>query len=311
MIGYILRRLLLGVPILLGVTFITFFLLNVFGGDPVAARLGKSASPEDLAALRAKHGLDQPLPAQYFRYLGEIARFDFGRSFLTDEPVRQILGRSIGPSLSITLPALVLTTLVSLTIASIAAAYRGRFIDRALMALAVLGMSVSFLVYIVAGQHFLAYKAGVFQIHGYSTGIFERIEYLLLPILISVIVGTGYDVRFYRAAIVEEADRLHVKTAKAKGLAPSTVMRRHVLRNSLIPIITRIMISVPFLITGSLLLEVYFGIPGLGSKVLGALNEQDYPVIKAVTVMVSFLFILGNVLTDVLYSWADPRVRLD
>lgn len=308
--AYVLRRLLLGLPTLLGVTLITFLLLNVFGGDPVATQMGKNPDPSDLAARRAEYGLDRPLPLQYLRYLKEVATFDFGRSFVSREEVSSILAQRVGPSLSITLPALFLTTLISVSVALVAAFNRGRFLDRFLMFSAVLGMSISFLVYIVAGQYLLAFRLGWFQIFGYDSGVFARWEYLALPILVQVIVATGYDVRYYRAAIVEETTRLHVKTAFAKGLPRRTVLIRHVLRNSLIPIISRVMISVPFLITGSLLVETYFGIPGLGLTVLDALNAQDYPVIKAITVLVSILFILGNILTDVLYSWADPRVRL-
>jgi peptide/nickel transport system permease protein len=308
-LAYVLRRLLQGIPTLLGVTLITFFLLNVLGGDPAAARLGKSATAEDLAALRAEYGLDRPLPAQYVRYLREIVTLDFGRSFVTREPVREVLGQSVGPSLCITVPALFFTTTLGLGIALLSAFRRGGLLDRLLVVLAVFGMSISFLVYIVAGQYFLAYKLGWFQIYGYDAGWLARWEYLVLPIAIQVVVATGYDVRFYRAVVIEEAGRQHVRTAVAKGLGPVPVMLRHVLRNALIPVITRVMISVPFLVTGSLLLETFFGIPGLGLKVLTALNEQDYPVIKAVTVVVSAIFILANVLTDVLYSLVDPRVR--
>jgi peptide/nickel transport system permease protein len=308
--GYVLRRLLLGIPTLLGVTLITFMLLNVFGGDPVATQMGKNTNPADVAARKAEYGLDKPLPMQYLRYLQEIVTLEFGRSFVTRERVSVIIGQRIGPSLSITIPALILTTLVAVLIALVAAFNRGRFLDRFLMVGAVLGMSISFLVYIVAGQYLLAFKLGWFQIFGYDSGLLARWQFLALPILVQVIVATGYDVRYYRAAIVEETTRLHVKTALAKGLPKHVVLLKHVLRNSLIPIISRVMISVPFLITGSLLVETYFGIPGLGLTVLDALNAQDYPLIKAITVLVSVLFILGNILTDVLYSWADPRVRL-
>ena len=311
MLAYVLRRLLLGIPTLLGVTLITFLLLNVFGGDPVMARLGKSATPEDIAALRAEHGLDKPFAVQYARYLGEIMRLDFGRSFVTQEKVSAIVSRSVGPSLSITAPSLLLTTLIAVGLALIAARWRGRLLDRGLVGLAVAGMSISFLTYIVAAQYLLAFKAGWFQVYGYESGLIARWQYLWLPILIQVIVATGYDMRFYRAVLVEETTRLHVATARAKGLPEHVVLLKHVLRNALIPIITRVMISVPFLVTGSLLVESFFGIPGLGLKMLQALDQQDYPLVKALTVLVSFLFVVTNILTDVMYAWADPRVRLE
>ncbi|MBI2568605.1 MAG: ABC transporter permease [Candidatus Schekmanbacteria bacterium] len=308
--AYVIRRLLQGVPILIGVTLITFTLLNVFGGDPVVARLGKSSTLEDQAALRAEYGLDKPLWQQYFRYLQEISTFDFGRSFVTRESVRDILASGAGPSLSITMPALLLTTLISITLGMISAFNRGKAIDRAIVVLAVMGMSVSFLVYIVAGQYFVAFKTGWFQIYGYESGLVERWQYLYLPILIQVIVGVGYDVRFYRAVMVDESTKLYIVTAYAKGLPRWKVMFKHMLKNALIPIITRVMIAVPFLVTGSLLIESFFGIPGLGHRMLAAIDEQDYPVIKAFTFVISSLFIAGNIVTDLLYAAADPRVRL-
>lgn len=310
MIAYVLRRLLQGIPTLLGVTLVTFLLLNVFGGDPVRARLGKAATPADIAALRHEYGLDRPYALQYLTYLREIVTLDFGRTFVTREPVGEAVLRSLGPSLSITAPALLLTTLVSLVIALISAFYRGRLLDRGLVITAVMGMSISFLVYIVAGQYFLAYKMGLFPVYGYDSGLLARWRFLVLPILVQVVVATGYDVRFYRAVMVEERSRQHVVTAYAKGLGRGVVMFKHVLKNALIPIITRVMITVPFLITGSLLVETFFGIPGLGLKILTAINEQDYPLIKAVTLLVSVLFILGNIATDLLYAAVDPRVRI-
>lgn len=310
MTGYIIRRLLQGIPTLLGVTLLTFLLLNVFGGDPVRARLGKSATEADIQALRNEYGLDEPYVIQYLTYLQEIVTLDFGRTFVTREPVGEAVVRSLGPSLSITAPALLLTTLVALGIALVSAFWRGSLVDRTLVVTAVMGMSISFLVYIVAGQYFLAYKLDLFPVYGYQSGWVERWQYLILPILVQVVVATGYDVRFYRTVMVEERSRQHVRTAFAKGLPRRTVMFKHVLKNALIPIITRVMITVPFLITGSVLVETFFGIPGLGLKILTAINEQDYPLIKAVTILVSVLFILGNIVTDLLYAVVDPRVRL-
>lgn len=309
--AYVARRLLQGLPTLVGVTLLTFLLLNVFGGDPVLVRLGKSATQADIDALRREYGLDRPLAEQYGRYLREIVTLDFGRSFVSREEVSSILARSVGPSLCITAPALALTTLVSLLLALVAARWRGSALDRALMAAAVAGMSISFLVFVVAGQYVLAYQLGWFQVYGYESGLLSRWQYLWLPILIQVVVATGYDVRFYRAVLVEETTRPHVATARAKGLPESAVLLKHVLRNALVPILTRVMISVPFLVTGSLLVESFFGIPGLGLKMLQALDGQDYPLVKAITVIVAALFIATNVLTDLLYAWVDPRVRLE
>ena len=309
MSAYIVRRLLQGIPIVLGVTLITFLLFNVFGGDPVLQFLGKNATAEQAAELRHQYGLDRPLPQQYVRYLKEVVTLDFGRSFATDEPVSEMIAKRAGPSLSLTVPALLATTLLAISVALLSAWFRGRFVDRLLVVMAVMGMSISFLVYIVVGQYLLAFKLPLFQIHGYDPSWVDRWQYLTLPILIMVVVGLGYDTRFYRAVMVEEINREYVTTARAKGLGSGRVLFVHVLKNALVPIVTRVMISVPFLVTGSLLLESFFGIPGLGTMMLDALNQADFPVIKAYTVLISVLFLISTILTDVFYAVVDPRVR--
>jgi peptide/nickel transport system permease protein len=309
-LGFIAGRLLQGVPVLLGVTFITFALFHVFGGNPLVEFLGKAASPQEVAELARAHGLDQPLWQQYLHYLREIATWDFGRSWATREPVMQIFAAGAGPTLSFTVPALVATTLLALAIGLLGAAARGRWPDRGLMLLAVAGMSISFLVYIVAGQYLLAFRLPLFRIHGYEDGLVERWQYLALPICILIAAGLGYEARFYRAVLVEELDRDHVRTARAKGASTSRVLLVHVLRGALVPIVTRIMISLPFLLTGSLLLEAFFGVPGLGNVLLEALNRADLPVLKAYTVLMALLFWLSTLANDLLYGLLDPRIRL-
>jgi peptide/nickel transport system permease protein len=310
MTAYIIRRLVWGVPIVLGATFIVFMGLHVLKGSPAAAHVGKAATAEDLAAFEKEHGLDKNVFIQYVTYLKEVVTLDFGRSWKTNEPVGEMIRDKAGPSLSLTIPGLFLTTLLAICIGVIAAFFRGRNMDRGLMTLAVLGMSVSFLVYIVVFQYLLAFVLPLFQIHGYEAGFFERWQFLVLPIIILVIVGLGYDSRFYRSVFVEEITRDYVTTAYAKGASRPRVMFVHVLKNALIPIVSRVMISVPFLVTGSLLLESFFGIPGIGSELLVALEGDDFPVIKALTVLISILFILSTILNDILYGVVDPRVRL-
>jgi peptide/nickel transport system permease protein len=308
--AYLVRRLLQGVAIVLGVTLLTFVLFQVAGGDPAAQFLGKSATLQDLEALRREYGLDRPIWIQYLDYLGAIGRLDFGRSFVTRQSVAEMLIQGAGPSLSLTVPALGITTIVSVGVALLAARFRGRAIDRLLVLAMVIGMSMSFLVYIVVGQYLFAFRWPLFQIHGYESGFVERWPYLALPIAIIIAVGAGYDTRFYRAVMVEEASRDYVTTAIAKGLSERRVLLRHILPNALVPIVTRVMISVPFLVTGSLLLESFFGIPGLGGTLLDAIDHADFPVIRAYTVLISILFVLANMATDLFYALVDPRVRL-
>lgn len=307
---YILRRLLWGIPIVLGVTLAVFLGLNVMKGSPGAAFMGKAATQEQLDKFDKDHGFDQSYPAQYVDFLREVFTMDFGRSWKTDRPVSEMISEGSGKSISLTLPALILTTLLAITLALIAAFFRGRGLDRGIMILAVIGMSVSFLVYIVVLQYFLAFLYPIFQIHGYEPGFAERWQFLILPIIIQVIVGMGYDTRFYRSVFVEEIGKDHITTAYAKGASQKRVMFVHVLKNALIPIITRVMISIPFLVTGSLLLEQFFGIPGIGSLMLSSLDTDDFPVIKALSVLISMLFIVSTILNDVFYAVVDPRVRL-
>jgi peptide/nickel transport system permease protein len=309
--AYAIRRLAWGIPIIFGATLLVFVGLHVIKGSPAAAHLGKAASKEDLAQFEKQHGLDQNVFVQYGRYLKQIVTFDFGHSWKTNEKVSSMLWRGAGPSVSLTLPALIFTSVISIIIGIFASFFRGRAADRGLMAMAVLGMSISFLVYIVVFQYLFAFKVPLFQIHGYEPTFVDRWQFLALPIVIMVIVGMGYDSRFYRSVFVEEISNDYVTTAYAKGASRWRVLFIHVLKNAMIPIVSRVMISVPFLVTGSLLLETFFGIPGIGSMLLEAVMQDDFPVIKAATVLISILFVLSTILNDILYAVVDPRVRLD
>ncbi len=314
--SYVVRRILYNVPVYLGIVFLLMAALRIH--DPVWARLGKNATQEAHDALASKYGLDRPLGVQYLEFLGDVVRLDFEEESWSNAGVSvgRMLADAVWPSLAITLPALALTTLLSLTVAIISAYFRGRPIDRTLMVLAVVGMSISFLVYVIFGQYWGAYlltkKTGLdlFAIQGYEPGLANWAHYCLLPVLISVIVAMGYDARFYRAVMVEESARDYIVTAMAKGASKPKIMFVHMLKNAMIPIITRIMTTLPFLIMGSLLLEVYFNIPGMGRTLYKAILENDFPVTQAFVAIFAALFILSNILTDVLYALVDPRVRL-
>jgi peptide/nickel transport system permease protein len=309
MAAYVLRRLLYGVPILLGITLITFVLFHVVGGDPAIVRAGKHASPERLAEIRRELGTDRPLHEQYVEFLWQTVRFDFGRSWTTRREVSRMLLEGAGPSLSLAVPAFAIETALALSLALFCAFYRGSFIDRSIVVLAVAGISVPSLAYIIFGQYFLAYEWSLFPIFGWEPPP-QGLVFLALPGLIWVLLNVGSEVRFYRAVMLEEIQQDYVRTAAAKGLPTSGILFRHVLKNSMIPVVTRVVITVPFLILGSLLLEMFFGIPGLGSMTVDAINMSDFPVVKAFVVAGSVLYIVFSILTDVLYGVVDPRVRL-
>jgi len=313
---YVVRRLLYNVPVYLGIILFVMAALRV--NDPVYNYLGKNASDEDVANMRSEMGLDQDFYLQYFDFLKNVFTLNFDTESWANPGVEVgvMLKEAIIPSLSITVPALCITTVISVCIGLICSNFRGRWPDRVLAISAVLGMSISLLVYTILGQYFGAFKLSqmfgyqVFAIEGYEFGLGSWAYYCLLPVIISSIVALGYDARFYRAVMVEESSRDYITTATAKGASHGKIMFVHMLKNALIPIITRVVITIPFLITGSFLLERYFGIPGMGNQLLMAVESGDFPIVQSFTAVFAAIYILSNLLTDVLYALVDPRVRL-
>lgn len=310
MTNYIIRRLLYTIPILIGITLITFFFFNVVGGDPVAIMLGKHANPQMILDLRHEMGLDRPLLFQYFDFLKQIITFNFGRSYASKQLISEMILRGAPVSFSYALPAFLISMTISIALSLFVAFWRGSLYDRIIVIIAVMGLSVPSLAYILFGQYWLAYKWGIFPISGYQANLPEVFSYIALPIIITVILSIGGELRFYRTVMLDEISQDYIRTARSKGLSEGMVMFKHVLKNAMIPIITNVVIEIPFLVSGSILLENFFGIPGLGNQIVEALNTSDFPVIKAQTIIFSLLYCTFNLLTDILYSLVDPRVSL-
>lgn len=310
MIKYIVRRLLYLIPVLLGVSFIIFVLFNLVSGDPTAVLLGKNATARQMAELREQLGLNKPLLDQYFDVVRSAFTFDFGRSWATKQEISQMIIQGAYPSLTLTVPAFVFATILSLIISLVVAFYRGKGIDLFVRFMCIAGVSVSALAYILFFQYFFAYQLGWFEISGFEYGFPDFVPYIALPAIIFVLLSLGPDVRFFRTVILDEIYQDYVRTARAKGLSEVVILLKHVLRNALIPIITYVVIQIPTLILGALLLENFFSIPGLGGITLNALNSSDFPVIKAMAILSSVLYIILSLVTDVLYTFADPRVKL-
>jgi peptide/nickel transport system permease protein len=306
--AYLIRRLLYAVPILFGVSLVVFSLFHLVGGDPATLLLGKHATAERVAMVRAELGLDRPMYQQFADYLGEVVTFDFGRSYTTREDIRTKIANGIWPTLWLSVPAFFITAILSLLIALLVSYHRGKLIDRASVVFFVLLMSLPGLAYILFGQYILASKLGLFPISGYGPTLHDKIYYLSLPVLISVFLNLGSDIRFFRNSIIEEVNQDYVRTARAKGLGEKWVYLKHVLKNSMIPVITYVVIQIPYLVLGSLLLESFFSIPGLGGMTVEAVNNSDFPVLKAMTTVISMLYIATTILTDVLYRLVDPRM---
>ena len=259
----------------------------------------------EIRGVRLEKATGHFFDSQLLDYVHRLLRLEFGTSTSLNQPVGRLLRAGIGPSLALTVPILVVEVAVSLTLALLCAYRRGSWLDRGLVAVCVALMSVNYLVWIVFGQFVLAYKLGWFPVWGC-----ESWRNLLLPVLIGVATGLGVNVRFYRTVLLEEMHKDYVRTAFAKGLSAEKVLFKHVLKNALGPVITNVALALPFLYTGSLLLESFFGIPGLGYLSLNAIHSADVDVVRAVVLVGALLFTAANILADVALAWVDPRVKL-
>ena len=311
MTAYIVRRLWQMVPTLLGVMLLVFVLFNWVGGDPAYVLAGKISNQEQIDNIRRQLGVDQPYWVQLGIFIKQVLTADFGASWSTNERVSSILATRLGPSLTVTLPLLVLDTLISVGLALGVAYVRGSLTDRLVMIACTVGLSISILVYIIVFQYLFAYKLGWFPVQGWGDGFAENLlRYSTLPVIILLVVSIAPSLRLYRTFVLDEINQDYVRTARAKGVSENRIMWIHVLRNASIPIITNLMASLPGLLLGAFLIERFFSIPGIGREVLLAVERSDFPVIKAITVYVAFATILSNLLADLMYKAVDPRVQL-
>ena len=312
MTAYIIRRLLYAVPTIVGVLLITFVLFNVVGGGNPYEIAGKGASKETIEEIRREMGWDKPLiwswDSQFVHHFTDTVVFDFGRS-LDKVPVIEKIKRGIGPSLSLTVPMFIGTVAISLSLSLVVAFWRGTWFDMLAVVICVALMSIPLLSVILFGQYFLAYKWGLFPVYYWPD--LSTFEYVALPVLIGILGGLGTNLRFYRTVMLDELGQDYVRTAFAKGLTTRRVLFKHVLKNVMIPIITRVVMVIPFLFLGSLLLERFFGIPGLGYLTIEAINSRDYNVINAMTFIGAILFVVFHLLMDICYSLVDPRISIE
>lgn len=307
--SYFLRRLLYVVPVILGVCLLILILFSL-GPDPALITLGKHATAEQVEDLRREWGLNLPFWQQYLNLLKTAFTFDFGYSIKTHQKIIDMIKLGAVPSLTVSIPAFVLSFVTAISISLFVAFFRGKWQDKFVVFLCVLLMSISSLAYILFAQYYFAFKLGWFEISGYEEGFPNFIPYVVLPVLIWLVLSVGRDVRFYRTVILDEIYQDYVRTARAKGLGEIRIMFKHVLKNAMVPILTYVVIQLPFLILGALLLESFFSIPGLGGLTINAINNTDFPVIRAIVILSSIMTIVFNTLTDFLYTVVDPRVRL-
>jgi len=324
MIAYILRRLLYAIPILIGVNLLTFTLFFVVNTPDDMARMHlgvKRVTPDAIERWKVEHGYNKPLliNAQakgtqqltdtiFFQHSAAMFAFQFGKSDDGRDIGNEIKNR-MGPSLAIALPVFVIGLAVNITFALLMVFFRATYLDLGGVILSVVLMSISGLFFIIAGQFFIAKLWNLLPISGFAGGI-DGLKFIVLPVLVSIVAGIGSGARWYRTIFLEEIGKDYVRTARAKGLAEARVLFRHVLKNGMIPILTGVVVVLPLLFMGSLITESFFGIPGLGSYTIDAIQAQDFAIVRAMVFLGSFLYIVGLILTDISYSWADPRVRL-
>jgi peptide/nickel transport system permease protein len=325
MLAYVVRRIAYGFVTMLGVLLLLFVLFfTVTNPDDIARKaVSERARPEVYAQWKKNHGYDKPLfhnreaagSARYtdtllFEHYRRMLTFDFGRSDADDSPISKRLWEGAGPSLGLTVPLFLLGLVISVLVALFVAFFRETYIDRAVLVVCMLTMSIASLLYIIAGQYLVAQLLRWFPISGFDPDPAVVARFLALPVLVGVVAGFGAEARLYRTIFLEEMGRDYVRTARAKGCGDARVMLRHVLRNALIPILTNVVVAIPFLFTGALLLESFFGIPGLGSLTVEAIQGNDFSTLRTMVYLGALLFVLGQVLTDISYALADPRVRL-
>ena len=309
---FILRKLLSAVLLLLGVTLISFWLMVYAGADQTYSQLGKNPDAAQIAELRQQLGYDRSFVVRYGEYLQQLLTLELGHSDTTGEPVGRLLQRTLPISLALVLPGFLLGNLLGIVLGMAAAWRRGEWVDRAIMSLSVVGMSISFVIIILGLQILLCTPWGLnlFPVRGWAVHDFlSYLEYVTVPTLAMVFVTLGYNTRFYRSVMVEELQREHVQTLRAFGASTGEILFAHTLKNSLVPVLTRVMFSVPLVvISGSLLIESYFGIPGIGLVTFEAITGGDQPVLKAIVGLTAVLFVIAQMLTDIFYRLVDPRI---
>lgn len=323
MLNYLIRRFIYSIPILIGVNLLTFILFFVVNSPDDMARMHlgeKHISQTAIADWKLAHGYNLPLfwnnkqtgidkisETLFTQKSLKLFLFDFGVSD-GGRDISYDISQRMWPSLWVALPILILSLFINIVFAMVMTFFRTTSIDFVAVIICIMLMSVSSLFYIIGGQYLLGKILKWVPISGYAGGL-ASIKFIALPTIVGVLGGIGAGSRWYRTLFLEELNKEYVKTASAKGLSNIRVLFCHVLKNAMLPILTGIVVIIPSLFMGSLILESFFGIPGLGSYVIDAIGQQDFAIVRSMVFLGTILYILGLILTDLSYTWVDPRVR--
>ncbi len=326
MLAYMIRRLLYAIPIIIGVNILTaalFFYVNT--PDDMARKIlgEKNITPQAIENWKMDHGYNFPAfintkekgaavvtQTIFFQKSVPLLWFDFGRSDRNNIDIGAEIRQRMWPSLFISLPTFAIGVTLDLFFAMMLAYYKGTYIDFLGLVAGVVLMSISSLFYIITGQYVFGKALRLFPISGYDTGI-HAFKFVVLPVIVGIMSGIGAGIRFYRTVFIEEIGKDYVRTARAKGLPESAVLFKHALKNAMIPVLTNVVVSIPFLFYGSLIMETFFAIPGLGNFTIQAIQSQDFAIVRSMVYLGSLLYIAGLILTDVSYTLVDPRVKFE
>ncbi len=310
--SYLLKRVLAVIPVLLVVTIIVFLMLRLTPGDPAANIAGDAATTQDIEKLRIELGLNEPLPVQFAIYVKNLAKGDFGESFYYKRPVISMVADSVEPTLSLALFTIFFACLIAVPLGTLAAFKQGSWLDRIVMAFSVIGFSVPVFVIGYILIYVLSVKLGWFPVQGYQhigDGILGWAYRLILPSMTLSVIFIALIARMTRTSVLEVLNEDYIRTARAKGLSQSRILIKHALRNAAVPIVTIIGIAIAILISGVVVTESVFVIPGLGLLTLDAIQGRDYPTVQALIFLFSVVYVLINLIIDVIYTLLDPRIR--
>lgn len=312
MASYLLRRLVATIPVMLLVAVFIFMLLRLTPGDPAAIIAGDYANDAQIAEIREKLGLDKPLVAQFFVWIGNMLQGDFGQSFFYKKQVAELIASRLEPTMSLSLLTILLTVSIAVPLGTLAAYRQGSWLDRGIMGFSVMGFSLPVFVIGYALIYIFSIKLGWLPVQGYqriADGFGGWLIRLILPSVALSVVFVAFIARMTRTSVLEVLGEDYVRTARAKGQTESRVLMRHALRNAAVPIVTVIGLSFAILIGGVVVTESVFTIPGLGLLTVEAVLARDFPTIQAVILLFSFIYVLINLAIDVSYTLLDPRIR--
>ncbi len=312
MTAYIVRRLISTIPVMGVVAIVVFLLLHLSPGDPAAIIAGDNATPASIAAIRAQLGLDDPLIVQFGRWVWGVLQGNLGISIFSNLPVMELIGQRIGPTISLAITTITLAVVLAITAGVLAAWKAGSLLDRLVMGFAVLGFSVPVFVVGYLMIFFFSIQLRWLPVQGYTPiteGLLPWLRHLVLPTVALGLAYVALIARITRASMLEVLAEDYMRTAKAKGVATAPMLLRHALKNAAVPIVTVIGIGIALLISGVVITETVFNIPGVGRLTVDAISKRDYPIIQGVIIVFSGLYVLVNLLIDITYTFLDPRIR--